>query len=822
MKKTYRVSGMHCAGCAATIEKTAAKLLEEGSASVNFAAETLTVTYPEGQKLQEETLIQALGELGYGLEETGIREEEIYITGMECAACALNIEKQVGAMEGVEEIRLNFAARTARIRFREGETSMGRILGTIGKLGFQGELRETAGNREEQARVTLKNKLMLAMGFAIPLFVLAMGPMVGLPLPAFMDPMHQPLRYALIQLLLTVPVMVAGRDFYRVGFRSLLRRVPNMDSLVAVGTMAAFVYSLYSTWKILGMDSGHMMSHDDLHLYYETVGVIIALILLGKYLEARARSRTSEAVKKLMDLRPDMAMVVRDGQEVRVSVEEVVPGDILVVRPGERIPVDGTVTEGNSYVDESMLTGESIPVLKESGSRVTGASINGNGSFRFRADRVGKDTMLSQIIRMVQEAQGTKAPIAKIADRVAGIFVPVVIVIALVSAVLWGISGAGAEFVLTIFISVLVIACPCALGLATPTAIMTGTGRGAEMGVLFKGGEPLEVLMKADTVVFDKTGTITVGRPEVTDVVLGGTMNRAEVLYLAATAEKGSEHPLADAIVRRATGEGLTPGTTEEFEAVTGKGIRAVIGGKQTLIGNPAMLLAYGIQPDSTMEKAYDDLSRKGCTSMYLVADGQVAALIGARDQLKSDSKEALRKLHALGLETVILTGDNRLAARAVADEVGAGRVVAEVLPGDKAGEVLRLQQEGHVVAMVGDGINDAPALAQADVGIAVGNGTDIAIESADVVLMQGKASDVVTAIRISRATVRNIRQNLFWAFFYNSAGIPVAAGLLHLFGGPLLSPMIAAGAMAFSSVSVVTNALRLKTFDPHREDAVQ
>ena len=607
---------------------------------------------------------------------------------------------------------------------------------------------------------------------------------------------------------MVIPSIIAGYRFYTVGFSRLIKREPNMDSLIAVGTSAAFLYGIYAIFQIL---NGHNeYAHD---LYFETAGVIISLILLGKYLESVTKGKTSEAIKKLMGLAPKTAIVIYDGKEMVIPIEEVEVGDIILVKPGEKIPVDGQVIEGRTSIDESMLTGESIPVEKNPGNTVIGASINKNGTIRFKATKVGKDTALSQIIKLVEDAQGSKAPIAKMADIIAGYFVPIVMAIAIIAGLAWFISGQSVIFSLTIFISVLVIACPCALGLATPTAIMVGTGKGAEYGVLIKGGGALETTHKINTIVFDKTGTITEGSPIVTDIITAGLVDKSELLQLSASAEKGSEHPLGEAIVNEAKEKDVELLSVDSFEAIPGHGIEVAIQGKKMLLGNKKLMDDRKIK--ISLQSESDKLAEEGKTPMYVTIDNQLAGIIAVADVMKSSSKRAIEALHNMGIEVAMITGDNKRTAEAIARQAGIDRVLAEVLPQDKANEIKKLQAEGKKVAMVGDGINDAPALAQADIGIAIGSGTDVAMESADIVLMRSDLMDVPTAIQLSKRTIRNIKQNLFWAFAYNSAGIPIAAGLLYLLGGPLLNPMIAAGAMAFSSVSVLTNALRLKRFKP-------
>jgi Cu+-exporting ATPase len=643
-----------------------------------------------------------------------------------------------------------------------------------------------------------------------------MAPMitwVRLPFPSALDPMRFPLIYALTELILVLPVIGVGYRFYTVGYKAIINRSPNMDSLIAIGTTAAVLYSVYNTWQIA---MGHFMAAES--LYFETAGVIITLILLGKSLEAVSKGRTSEAIKKLMGLAPKTAIIIQDGEEREIPIDEVEIGDIIVVKPGSKIPVDGTVTDGRTAIDESMLTGESMPVDKKAGDAVYAASINTTGSVQFRAEKIGGDTALAQIIKLVEDAQGTKAPIAQLADVVSGYFVPIVFLIAVIAGVSWYIGTRNLEFSLTIFIAVLVIACPCALGLATPTAIMVGTGKGAENGILIKGGEALETAHKINTIVFDKTGTITEGKPTVTDVLTVGGVERDYLLQMTASAEKGSEHPLGQAIVNGAAERDLEILPTDGFDSITGRGIEAKIGGVTVLAGNRKLMDERGISL-SELETASDNLAGEGKTPMYVALDGALAGIVAVADVVKASSRAAIESLHAMGIEVAMITGDNRRTADAIARQVGIDRVLAEVLPQDKSSEVKKLQAEGKRVAMVGDGINDAPALAQADIGIAIGSGTDVAMESADIVLMRSDLMDVPTAVDLSKKTIRNIKQNLFWAFGYNVIGIPIAAGVLSLFGGPLLNPIFAAAAMSLSSVSVLTNALRLKRYKPMRRE---
>jgi copper-(or silver)-translocating P-type ATPase len=633
--------------------------------------------------------------------------------------------------------------------------------------------------------------------------------MLGWPLPAVIDPMNYPLRYALIEIALVIPVIAAGHRFYSVGFKAIVHRSPNMDSLIAMGTSAAILYSLFS---VLNIANGNFKAVEN--LYFETAGVIITLILLGKSLEAVTKGRTSESIKKLMGLQPKTATIIRNGIEVEIPIDEVEVGDIIRVRPGEKIPVDGVIVTGRTAIDESMLTGESMPVEKEVGDKVIGASINKNGSITFRATKVGADTVLSHIIKLVEDAQSSKAPIAKMADIVSGYFVPVVFAIAVIAAVVWLLLGHTLVFALTVFVAVLTIACPCALGLATPTAIMVGTGKGAEHSVLIKSGIALETAHKIDTIIFDKTGTITKGKPEVTDILPVKGFSEDEILGFAASAEKGSEHPLGEAIVHAAEEKGIALYEASDFNAVPGQGIEATVLYKHVLLGNAKLMAANNIELGEGTSAA-DHLSAQGRTPMFIALDGTYAGLIAVADVVKESSAHAIAALHSMGIQVAMITGDSKKTAAAIAAQVGIDRVLAEVLPQDKALEVKKLQAEGRKVAMVGDGINDAPALAQADIGIAIGSGTDVAMESADIVLMRSDLMDVPTAIKLSKNVIRNIKQNLFWAFGYNVLGIPVAAGVLYAFGGPLLNPIIAAAAMSLSSVSVLTNSLRLKRFKP-------
>ena len=748
------------------------------------------------------------------------KEVTIPVGGMSCAACAKAIERAVGKVSGVAAVSVNFATEKAAVKYDPSVARLSEIKQAIIKAGYTPlaldgtkAVDEHKVAKEREIR-TLWTKFAISATFAIPLLYIAMGAMLRLPLPAAINAMNYPLRYALLEIALVIPVIAAGHRFYVVGFSAMWRRAPNMDSLIAMGTSAAILYSLFS---VFGIAQGNFKAVNS--LYFETAGVIITLILLGKSLEAVSKGRTSESIKKLMGLQPKTATVLQNGaaggEEIELPIEEVEEGDLILVKPGERIPVDGEIVSGRTSIDESMLTGESIPVEKSVGDKVIGASVNKNGSIRFKATKVGADTVLAHIIKLVEDAQGSKAPIAQMADIVSGYFVPVVFAIALLSAGTWLLLGHGAVFALTVFVAVLTIACPCALGLATPTAIMVGTGRGAENGVLIKSGVALETAHKVNTIVFDKTGTLTKGRPETTDIVPAPGFSEEGILSLSASAEKASEHPLGEAIVRAAEERNAPILPVDDFEAMPGFGIKASIGGASVLAGNAKLLKANHVDFDSAFGTA-DRLAGEGKTPMYIAIDGKYAGLIAVADVVKQSSAKAIAALHEMGIKVAMITGDSQLTAEAIARKLGIDTVLAEVLPQDKAEEVKKLQAAGRVVAMVGDGINDAPALAQADIGIAIGSGTDVAMESADIVLMRSDLMDVPTAIKLSKKVIRNIKQNLFWAFGYNVLGIPVAAGLLYAFGGPLLNPILAAAAMSLSSVSVLTNALRLRRFKPY------
>lgn len=724
------------------------------------------------------------------------------ISGMTCAACASRIERFVKKLDGVTSASVNFAAESLTVDFEK--LGIKDIEAAVVKAGYA-FADKNAKPKMPHDKVMLI-RLILSLAFAVPLLTISMGHMVGMPLPDAIEPHHNPMGFAVVQLALTVPVIAIGWKFFWDGFRNLVRLSPNMDSLIALGSTAALVYGFYAMYKIGQGETEYAM-----HLYFESCATILTLITLGKYLEARSKGKTDESVKKLMNLAPKTAFVMRGDKELEVALSQVKVGDIVVSRSGESLAVDGEVIEGSAVVDESMLTGESVPIEKKVGDKVVGATLNKNGFIKYRSEKVGEDTALSRIIKFVEEAQGTKAPIARLADTISAYFVPAVLALAVIACLGWLIAGESGEFCITILISVLVIACPCALGLATPTAIMVGTGKGAENGILIKGGEPLEQACKITTVVFDKTGTLTEGKPSVTDI-FPCNVEENELIRLAASGEAASGHPLSEAIVNCASVKGITLTEAQDYTNIDGRGISVTVDGKKLLIGNMRLMEENGVNvPEEYVQKA-EHCADMGRTSMYCAADGVFIGLIAAADTIKKESLEAITELHKMGIKTLMLTGDNSRTAKAVAGELNIDSYVAEVLPEEKALHIKKLQESGEIAAMAGDGINDAVALTQADVGIAVGQGTDVAIECADIVLIKDDLRDVCKAIRLSKATIRNIRQNLFWAFGYNTLGIPVAMGLLHIFGGPLLNPMIAAAAMSLSSVSVVSNALRLKT----------
>jgi Cu+-exporting ATPase len=813
-EKLLKIDGMTCAACAKTVERISKKVPGVSDASVNFATEKLNISYDE-TKVKLIDIQNAIEKGGYkALVETS--NKTLKIEGMTCAACAKTVERITKKLPGVIESNVNFATEKLNIRFEPSMVRTSDIKKAIEKAGYKAIDDESNVDMDKEKKEkeikALWNRFIISAVFAVPLFLIAMVPMIAeefnYMLPTTINPMVHPEIYAILQLILVMPVMICGKKYFIVGFKSLARLTPNMDSLISIGTSAAFLYSLYSVYQII------FMGNVDYVMYFESAGVILTLITLGKYLESVTKGKTSEAIKKLMGLAPKTATIIKDNKEIEISIDEVEVGDIVLVRPGAKMPVDGEVVEGTTLVDESMLTGESMPVEKSIGHKIIGASINKNGSIKYKVTKVGKDTALAQIITLVENAQGSKAPIARMADVISSYFVPVVIGLALISSLAWLISGETIVFSLTIFISVLVIACPCALGLATPTAIMVGTGKGAEYGVLIKSGTALETAHKIQTIVFDKTGTLTEGKPKVTDIITVEGISESFLLQIAASAEKGSEHPLGEAIVKGAEEKSLELKKVDSFKAIPGYGIEVTIDGNKILLGNNKLMVESKISLEN-LEDISNKLAEEGKTPMYIAIENKISGIIAVADTVKENSKKAIERLHSMGIEVAMITGDNKRTAAAIAAQVGIDRILAEVLPEDKSNEVKKLQAEGKKVAMVGDGINDAPALAQADIGIAIGSGTDVAMESADIVLMRSDLMDVPTALQLSKKTITNIKQNLFWAFGYNILGIPVAMGVLHLFGGPLLNPIIAALAMSFSSVSVLTNALRLKGFKP-------
>jgi Cu+-exporting ATPase len=808
----FPIQGMTCASCVARVEKSLRAVEGVREANVNLATEKANIVY-DPSLVEPEGIKKAVEDLGYGVPRDLNKEEKITLAigGMTCAACVNRIEKGLRKIEGVSEAQVNLATERATVLYYPEKVGKSEFRKTVEDLGYEvrGFEEEASADREAEARTReiglQKRKFVISAFLSAAIFFGSM--------PEWFPWWPKILQNHLTLFLLTTPVQFwAGWQFYRGFWLALKHRTSDMNTLIAVGTSSAYIYSAVITFF------PHLFRARGLNLgvYYDTSAMIITLILLGKLLEAVAKGQTSLAIKRLMGLQAKTARVLRNGQEMDIPVDQVRKGDGVIVRPGEKIAVDGVLREGTSAVDESMLTGESIPVEKHPGDSVMGGTINKTGSFQFEATKVGKETALAQVIRLVEEAQGSKAPIQRLADRVASVFVPTVISIALVTFAVWMIFGPTPAFTLALlnFVAVLIIACPCALGLATPTAIMVGTGRGAENGILIKGGESLETIHRVNTILFDKTGTLTQGRPAVTDLIAGNGFEQAEVLQWAASAEKGSEHPLGEAIVRAAEEKGLGTKTVEGFEAIPGQGIRARIHGETFLLGNLKLMEDNGVDLDG-LRVEMERLANEGKTPMVVARNHSAAGIVAVADTLKPNSREAVEALQRMGLEVIMITGDNERTGKAVAAQMGIKRVFAEVLPWEKSRQVKKLQEEGKVVAMVGDGINDAPALAQADVGIAIGTGTDVAMESSDITLITGDLRAVVTAIQLSKRTIRTIRQNLFWAFFYNILGIPIAAGILYPFWGILLNPMIASAAMAMSSVSVVSNSLRLRRFRP-------
>lgn len=757
-------------------------------------------------------------------------EQKFKVTGMSCSACSASVEKAVKKLNGVNSVNVNLLSNSMAVEYDEAATDSGVIIGAVENAGYGAALYEktpenqSAGKKqanpvEDEIR-DMRRRLIISICFLVPLMYVSMGHMLGLPLPMWLHGAENAVTFAFAQFLLAIPVVYINRKFFQVGFKALWRRSPNMDSLIAIGSTAAVIYGIFAIFMI-GHGLGHgltdIVEQYSMDLYFESAATILTLITLGKFLETLSKGKTSEAISKLLDLTPKTATVVRDGKEEEIPVEQVAVGDIVVVRPGQSIPVDGVIVEGSSAVDQSALTGESIPVEKGPGDKVITATINKNGFFRFRAEKVGKETAFAKIVELVEEASSSKAPISKLADKISGIFVPAVMAVALAATAIWLIAGEPSDFALSIGIAVLVISCPCALGLATPVAIMVGTGKGATHGILIKSAEALERAHTVSTVVLDKTGTLTEGKPVVTDIAVAESVTEKRLMKIAASVELSSEHPLADAIAEKARAAGIGPGQVTMFSAVGGRGLTALMDGKKYAAGNAAMMEENNVDISALRGKA-ETFAEEGKTPLYFAEESKLLGVIAVADIEKPTSREAVARMKEMGLDVIMLTGDNRVTAEAIRKRLGIDRVLAEVMPEDKEREIRRLQEQGEKVAMIGDGINDAPALARADVGIAIGAGTDVAIESADIVLVRNDLLDAAAAIRLSKATMRTIRQNLFWAFFYNVIGIPIAAGALYPLWALKLSPMIAAAAMSFSSVFVVLNALRLRFFKPLRK----
>ena len=813
-ERRYQVKNIMCAACVSRVEKAVLALSGVHNVSVNMVDGTMVVN--ADSDVHSDAIREAVKKAGYEIEEDFSREwVELDVRGMTCSACSARVEKALNKVPGVFKAEVNLAAEKARVEYDPGRVEPPNLVDAVKKAGYEaGVVREEREKDRENKRALqlfrMRRDLIFSLCFALPLLIVSMGEMVGLTLPRIIRPEANPLNFALLQLFLTLPVVYSGRGFYLRGFPNLFRLAPNMDSLIAVGTGAALVYSLWNTGEIVLGISPVQKAAD---LYFESAAVIIALVSLGKFLEKRAGERSSQAIRDLMQLRPDTAVKIEEGREVEVRLDAVVEGDLLMVRPGGRIPVDGVVIDGVSAVDESMLTGESLPKSRRAGDKVFGGTLNTNGTLKIEAEKVGGKTALARIVRLIEQAQGSKAPIANLADRVSLYFVPVVMGVAVVSGMAWFLGGAGMSFSLRIFVAVMVIACPCALGLATPIAIMVATGRGAQLGILIKGGEILEKAREVKSVIFDKTGTLTRGKPELVDIETAPGRDRDRVFSLLWGIEGMSEHPLAEAVVRGLRERGADHVPVEDFRALPGKGLRARAEEGEILAGNPELMQEYKIEIPEVQKDLALDWQKKGRTVMFMAVAGKLVCIFSVADPLKDDAPEVIRELRSRGVKVGMLTGDNRTTAEAVASRAGIDFVRSGVLPEHKADAVVELQKGGYRVAMVGDGINDAPALATADIGIAMGTGIDVAIEAGDIVLMHGNLRGVMTALDLSRATVRNIKQNLFWAFVYNSLGIPVAAGVLKLFGGPTLNPMIAGAAMAMSSVSVVLNALRLRRY---------
>lgn len=753
------------------------------------------------------------------------------VTGMTCSACSASVEKAVKKLEGINSVSVNLLTNSMVVHYNEEVIDENNIIEAVTSAGYgasvfsknKNEIKVSDKMRMEDEIKEMKKRLIISFAFLIPLMYISMGHMMGLPLPSFLSGLENAISYGMTQFLLALVIVYVNRKYYQVGFKTLFKGSPNMDTLIAIGSSAAMVYGIFAIYRMgygLGIQDFELVEKYHMDLYFESAAMILTLITLGKYLEKKSKGKTSEAITKLMDLAPKTATILRNNKEVIVPIEEVLKDDIVIVKPGESIPVDGVIIQGSSSIDQSAITGESIPVEKNIGDKVIAATINKNGYFKFKAEKVGDDTTLAQIISLVEDASSSKAPIAKLADKISGVFVPIVISISIISTIVWLLVGKSFEFSLSIGIAVLVISCPCALGLATPVAIMVGTGKGAENGILIKSAEALETAHKIQTVVLDKTGTITEGKPKVTDIVVNSNINKNELLKIAASIEKPSEHPLADAIVEKAKKENITLLDVDNFISITGKGIKAEINNKIYYAGNLSLMKENNIDY-SKFQKVINDLAKKGKTPLCFSDDSILFGVIAVADTIKPTSKKAIEEFKNMGINIVMLTGDNKNTAEAIRKELNIDKIIAEVLPQDKEKEVRKIQESGKKVAMIGDGINDAPALARADVGIAIGAGTDIAIESADIVLMKSDLLDGVTTIKLSKAVIKNIKENLFWAFFYNAIGIPLAAGVFYNILGWKLNPMFGAFAMSLSSVCVVSNALRLKLFKVYDKNII-
>ena len=753
------------------------------------------------------------------------------VTGMTCSACSASVEKAVKKLEGINSVSVNLLTNSMVVHYNEEVIDENNIIEAVTSAGYgasvfsknKNEIKVSDKMRMEDEIKEMKKRLIISFAFLIPLMYISMGHMMGLPLPSFLSGLENAISYGMTQFLLALVIVYVNRKYYQVGFKTLFKGSPNMDTLIAIGSSAAMVYGIFAIYRMgygLGIQDFELVEKYHMDLYFESAAMILTLITLGKYLEKKSKGKTSEAITKLMDLAPKTATILRNNKEVIVPIEEVLKDDIVIVKPGESIPVDGVIIQGSSSIDQSAITGESIPVEKNIGDKVIAATINKNGYFKFKAEKVGDDTTLAQIISLVEDASSSKAPIAKLADKISGVFVPIVISISIISTIVWLLVGKSFEFSLSIGIAVLVISCPCALGLATPVAIMVGTGKGAENGILIKSAEALETAHKIQTVVLDKTGTITEGKPKVTEIVVNSNINKNELLKIAASIEKPSEHPLADAIVEKAKKENITLLDVDNFISITGKGIKAEINNKIYYAGNLSLMKENNIDY-SKFQKVINDLAKKGKTPLCFSDDSILFGVIAVADTIKPTSKKAIEEFKNMGINIVMLTGDNKNTAEAIRKELNIDKIIAEVLPQDKEKEVRKIQESGKKVAMIGDGINDAPALARADVGIAIGAGTDIAIESADIVLMKSDLLDGVTTIKLSKAVIKNIKENLFWAFFYNAIGIPLAAGVFYNILGWKLNPMFGAFAMSLSSVCVVSNALRLKLFKVYDKNII-